>query len=97
MGYYSFEDFKKLIHPLWTPEDIKVHPNSKYHMRISSHIFLNILFPVTYATNEEIRDALNTTNQDFDQPRKMMLDVYTSTKASKSGLQPVLVSVKVYF
>lgn len=45
---------------------------------------------VTYATNEEIREALNTTNGDFDQPRKMMLDVFTST-TKKSGLQPVLV------
>ncbi|KAI7896196.1 Alpha/Beta hydrolase protein [Mucor mucedo] len=70
-----FEDFKKLINPIWTPENIKVHPN------------------ITYANNEEIRDALNTTNQDFDQPRKMMLDVYTSSKPSKSGLQPVLVHI----
>lgn len=50
---------------------------------------------VTYATNEEIREALNTTNQDFDQPRKMVLDVYTSTNKPKSaGLQPVLVKLK---
>lgn len=50
---------------------------------------------VSYATNEEIRDALNTTNQDFDQPRKMMLDIYTHDNQKKipssGGLQPVLV------
>lgn len=51
-------------------------------------------FLVTYATNEEIREALNTTNQDFDQPRKMVLDVFTSTNKPKSGLQPVLVKLK---
>jgi hypothetical protein len=48
-------------------------------------------YVVTYATNEEIRDALNTTNQDFDQPRKMMLDIYTSTKSATGGLRPVFV------
>ncbi|CAO3641541.1 unnamed protein product [Mucor hiemalis] len=69
------EDVKKILNPIWTPANIKMHPN------------------ITYATNEEIREALNTTNQDFDQPRKMVLDVFTSTNKPKSGLQPVLVHI----
>lgn len=70
------EDMKKILNPVWTPANIKMHPN------------------ITYATNEEIREALNTTNQDFDQPRKMVLDVFTSTNKPKSaGLQPVLVHI----
>lgn len=55
---------------------------------------INLHANITYATNEEIREALNITNQDFDQPRKMMLDVYApNNKSSKSGLQPVLVHI----
>lgn len=48
---------------------------------------------VTYATNEEIREALDSTNQDFDQPRKMMLDVLTRDTQS-SGSRPVLVTIQ---
>ncbi|KAI8061855.1 Alpha/Beta hydrolase protein [Gilbertella persicaria] len=47
---------------------------------------------ITYATNEEIQDALATTNHDFDQPRKMMLDVYTFGEKS-TGLKPVMVHI----
>jgi hypothetical protein len=88
----------KIVNPIWTPKDINVHANSKiYAITEKKYKFTNhIVFLVTYATNEEIREALMTTNQDFDQPRKMMLDVYTNKKstASKSGLQPVLVKKK---
>ncbi|CEP13496.1 hypothetical protein [Parasitella parasitica] len=73
-----FDDLKKLINPIWTPANIKVHPN------------------ITYATNEEIRDALETTNQDFNQPRKMMLDIFSQEAPlanSAGGLRPVLVHI----
>ncbi|KAK4517674.1 uncharacterized protein ATC70_001015 [Mucor velutinosus] len=71
------EDLKKLINPVWTPANIKVHSN------------------ITYATNEEIREALDTTNQDFDQPRKMMLDIFSqeSPSVNGAGLRPVLVHI----
>jgi hypothetical protein len=46
---------------------------------------------VTYANNEESRQALESTNQDFDQPRKMMLDIYTSNNVGPSP-RPVIVS-----
>ncbi|KAL0146242.1 Alpha/Beta hydrolase protein [Mucor lusitanicus] len=71
------EDVKKLINPIWTPANIKVHSN------------------ITYATNEEIREALDTTNQDFNQPRKMMLDIFSqeSPSANGAGLRPVLVHI----
>ncbi|KAI7905375.1 Alpha/Beta hydrolase protein [Cokeromyces recurvatus] len=68
-------DMKKLINPVWTPDDIKVHPN------------------ITYATNEEIREALVTTNHDFNQPRKMMLDIYTHKNNTTAGLKPVLIHI----
>lgn len=45
---------------------------------------------ITYATNEEIKQALDTSNQDFDQPRKLMLDVITTRSPKKTGLRPVL-------
>ncbi|KAG2214846.1 hypothetical protein INT46_000144 [Mucor plumbeus] len=72
-----FEDLKKLVNPIWTPSDIKVHSN------------------ITYATNEEIREALETTCQDFSQPRKMMLDIFSqnSPSANGAGLRPVLVHI----
>jgi hypothetical protein len=37
-------------------------------------------------------EALELSNNDFDQPRKMMLDVYTTAKKDNSSLRPVLVS-----
>ncbi|KAI8647529.1 Alpha/Beta hydrolase protein [Parasitella parasitica] len=72
-----FDDLKKLINPIWTPANIKVHPN------------------ITYATNEEIRDALETSNQDFSQPRKMMLDIFSQEVPSTTDarLRPVLVHI----
>ncbi|KAL9541856.1 hypothetical protein MBANPS3_008896 [Mucor bainieri] len=71
------QDLKKLVNPIWTPANIKVHSN------------------ITYATNEEIREALDTTNQDFNQPRKMMLDIFSqeSPSANGAGLRPVLVHI----
>lgn len=56
----------------------------------------NIRISVTYATNEEIREALETTNQDFNQPRKMMLDIFSqeSPSANGAGLRPVLVIMR---
>ena len=48
---------------------------------------------VTYATNEELTEAIERTN-DHDQPRKMALDIFKSTKTpNNSGLRPVLVSI----
>ncbi|KAI8887181.1 alpha/beta-hydrolase [Backusella circina FSU 941] len=47
---------------------------------------------ITYANNEEKKQALETTNQDFSQPRKMMLDVYTSNNVGPS-LRPVIVHI----
>ncbi|CEJ03374.1 hypothetical protein RMCBS344292_17360 [Rhizopus microsporus] len=47
---------------------------------------------ITYATSEELRDALDNSNQDFDQPRKLMLDVITSNKKSTKP-RPVLLHV----
>jgi len=44
---------------------------------------------ITYATREETLDAIKLTN-DYNQPRKMMLDVYT-TKDKPAGLRPVLI------
>ncbi|KAI9480400.1 MAG: Alpha/Beta hydrolase protein [Benjaminiella poitrasii] len=67
-------DIKKLMNPVWTPDDIKVHPN------------------ITYATNEEIREALTTTNHDYNQPRKMMLDIYTHDN-HLDQLKPVLIHI----
>ncbi|CAO0796579.1 unnamed protein product [Mucor circinelloides] len=57
------------------------------HIKVHSNI--------TYATNEEIREALETTNQDFNQPRKMMLDIFSqeSPSANGAGLRPVLVHI----
>ncbi|KAI8066146.1 Alpha/Beta hydrolase protein [Thamnidium elegans] len=54
---------------------------------------INVHQNITYATNEEIRDALKSTNDDFDQPRKMMLDIYCSNNMPKTGLQPVMVHI----
>ncbi|KAI8149205.1 Alpha/Beta hydrolase protein [Fennellomyces sp. T-0311] len=53
-----------------------------------------VLYPnIGYATNEEITEAIALTN-DYDQPRKMSLDIYKWTKAPKSsGLRPVLVHI----
>ena len=48
---------------------------------------------VTYATNEEIQEALKTTNYDYNQPSRMMLDVYTYGEKSKA--RPVLVGRKL--
>ncbi|KAG0795257.1 hypothetical protein G6F57_003454 [Rhizopus arrhizus] len=47
---------------------------------------------ITYATSEELKEALDSTNQDFDQPRKLMLDVITNNRKS-AGLRPVLIHV----
>ncbi|KAI8882527.1 alpha/beta-hydrolase [Backusella circina FSU 941] len=54
-----------------------------------------ILHPnITYSTNEEKNEALEQSNNDFDQPRKMMLDVYTTTTTKNSNaLRPVLVHI----
>jgi hypothetical protein len=46
---------------------------------------------VTYATREEALEAVKLTN-DYDQPRKMMLDVYAPVQ-KPAGLRPVLVSI----
>ncbi|KAG2224052.1 hypothetical protein INT45_004933 [Circinella minor] len=53
-----------------------------------------VMYPnITYATNEELTEAIERTN-DYDQPRKMALDIYKSTKTPKnSGLRPVLVHI----
>ncbi|KAF7725344.1 hypothetical protein EC973_009684 [Apophysomyces ossiformis] len=49
------------------------------------HVYPNI----TYATNEEVAEAIGATN-DYDQPRKMMLDIYTSSPQGKGKqLRPV--------
>ncbi|KAI8380822.1 Alpha/Beta hydrolase protein [Blakeslea trispora] len=47
---------------------------------------------ITYATNEEIQEALRTTNNDYNQPRRMMLDVYTYGE-KPNGLRPVLILI----
>jgi acetyl esterase/lipase len=39
-----------------------------------------------------LKEALDSTNQDFDQPRKLMLDVITNDRKS-AGLRPVLIHV----
>lgn len=47
---------------------------------------------VTYATSEEMTEAVERT-KDYDQPRRMALDVYAHAKAPKNaGLRPVLVN-----
>ncbi|OBZ84258.1 Carboxylesterase NlhH, partial [Choanephora cucurbitarum] len=46
---------------------------------------------ITYATNEEIQEALKTTNYDYNQPSRMMLDVYTYGEKSKA--RPVLMLI----
>ncbi|CAM0136038.1 unnamed protein product [Umbelopsis sp. WA50703] len=46
---------------------------------------------VTYATREEALEAVKLTN-DYDQPRKMMLDVYAPVQ-KPPGLRPVLVHI----
>ncbi|KAI9488079.1 Alpha/Beta hydrolase protein [Zychaea mexicana] len=53
-----------------------------------------VMYPnITYATNEETTEAIELTN-DYDQPRKMALDIYKWSKAPKnSGLRPVLVHI----
>lgn len=53
-----------------------------------------ILHPnITYATNEESAEAIASTN-DYDQPRRMALDIFKSSKAPAStGLRPVLVHI----
>ena len=46
---------------------------------------------VTYATNEESAQAIASTN-DYDQPRRLALDIFKSSKApANAGLRPVLV------
>ncbi|KAG0175113.1 hypothetical protein DFQ30_000596 [Apophysomyces sp. BC1015] len=51
---------------------------------------------ITYATNEEVADAIGATN-DYDQPRKMMLDIYApSTVTKENGSRPVLASFCVH-
>lgn len=62
---------------------------------IHTHTYANLCnfdSIVTYATSEELRDALDNSNQDFDQPRKLMLDVITSNKKSTKP-RPVLLHV----
>lgn len=56
--------------------------------RLSQLIYCSIL--VTYATREEALEAVKLTN-DYNQPRKMMLDVYAPVQ-KPPGLRPVLVS-----
>ncbi|KAI9310109.1 Alpha/Beta hydrolase protein [Dichotomocladium elegans] len=53
-----------------------------------------IMYPnITYATNEESAEAIALT-KDYEQPRKMALDIYKCAKAPKeSGLRPVLVHI----
>ncbi|KAI7877509.1 alpha/beta-hydrolase [Lichtheimia hyalospora FSU 10163] len=53
-----------------------------------------ILHPnITYATNEESAQAIASTN-DYDQPRRMALDIYKWSKApANTGLRPVLVHI----
>ncbi|KAI8975204.1 Alpha/Beta hydrolase protein [Mycotypha africana] len=50
---------------------------------------------ITYATNEEIREVLETSNQDFSQLRRMMLDIYTRADMpqDRASKKPVLVHV----
>ncbi|KAG2179144.1 hypothetical protein INT43_001994 [Umbelopsis isabellina] len=51
-----------------------------------------ILYPnITYANREEALEAVKLTN-DYDQPRKMMLDVYAPAQ-KPPGLRPVLVHI----
>ncbi|KAI9277238.1 Alpha/Beta hydrolase protein [Phascolomyces articulosus] len=53
-----------------------------------------VMYPnITYATNEESTEAIERTN-DYDQPRRMALDIFKWGKAPKSsGLRPVLVHI----
>jgi len=60
-------------------------------------MLLNQIFApivVTYATREEALDAIKQTN-DYNQPRKMMLDVYTAVE-KPPGLRPVLVRAPLH-
>lgn len=51
------------------------------------------LLQVTYATNEESAEAIASTN-DYDQPRRMALDIFKWSKApANAGLRPVVVRV----
>lgn len=48
---------------------------------------------VSYATSEESNKAVELT-KDYDQPRKMLLDVYAWSKAAPgNNLRPVLVHI----
>ncbi|CDH50578.1 esterase lipase [Lichtheimia corymbifera JMRC:FSU:9682] len=53
-----------------------------------------ILHPnITYATNEESAEAIASTN-DYDQPRRMALDIFKWSKApANAGLRPVVVHI----
>ncbi|KAI8388860.1 Alpha/Beta hydrolase protein [Radiomyces spectabilis] len=52
-----------------------------------------LIYPdISYATHEEKLKAIKDAGNDYGQPRKMLLDIYTSTEKS-SGLRPVLVHV----
>ncbi|EIE77830.1 hypothetical protein RO3G_02534 [Rhizopus delemar RA 99-880] len=48
---------------------------------------------ITYATTEEIRETLNTTDQDYDQPRKHTLNIITATRPTTGHLKPVLIHI----
>ncbi|KAG1394105.1 hypothetical protein G6F60_011079 [Rhizopus arrhizus] len=48
---------------------------------------------ITYATTEEIRETLNATDQDYDQPRKHTLNIITATRTTPGHLKPVLVHI----
>jgi hypothetical protein len=58
---------------------------------LNFHANTLLLYLVTYATREEALDAIKQTN-DYNQPRKMMLDVYTAIE-KPAGLRPVLVRI----
>ncbi|KAI8987120.1 Alpha/Beta hydrolase protein [Pilobolus umbonatus] len=78
-SFVSTLEISKIINPFWSPKNINRHKNTNLFALI-----------VSYATNEEIREALVSTNFDYKQPKRLMLDVYTSTKKSE-GLRPVLI------
>jgi hypothetical protein len=91
--FLEIANLRKCINPIWVSNDVILHPNSKvlhfYHYLCDINISIHL---VTYSTNEEKVEALELSNNDFDQPRKMMLDVYTTAKKDNNSLRPVLVS-----